>query len=73
MGTGGHNVPLIIRNNLIRKLSPKECLNFQGFPKNYDFPETIPLSAKYKQAGNSVVVPLVQAVCAEMLKVMELS
>lgn len=70
MGTGGHNVPLIIRNNIIRKLSPKECLNFQGFPKDYDFPETIPQSAKYKQAGNSVVVPLIQAVCAEMLKVM---
>lgn len=73
MGTGGHNVPLIIQNNVIRKLSPKECLNFQGFPKAYDFPEAIPQSAKYKQAGNSVVVPLIQAVCSEMLNVMELS
>ena len=73
MGTGGHNVPLIIRNGKIRKLSPKECLNFQGFPDKYQFPATIPMSAMYKQAGNSVVVPLIQAVCAEMVKVMEIS
>jgi len=71
MGTGGHNVPLIIRNGIIRKLSPKECLNFQGFPKSYQFPSSIATSAMYKQAGNSVVVPLIQAVCTEMLKVMK--
>lgn len=70
MGTGGHNVPLIVRNGNIRKLSPKECLNFQGFPEEYNFPEIIPLSSMYKQAGNSVVVPLIQAVCAEIVKVL---
>lgn len=68
MGTGGHNVPLIIRNGRIRKLSPKECLNFQGFPEKYQFPSNIPMSAMYKQAGNSVVVPLIQAVCEEIVK-----
>lgn len=73
MGTGGHNVPLIIRNGIIRKLSPKECINFQGFPEGYTFPDTIPMSAMYKQAGNSVVVPLIQAVCAEMIKVMDIN
>lgn len=69
MGTGGHNVPLIIRGGIIRKLSPKECLNFQGFPESYNFPKDISKSAMYKQAGNSVVVPLVQAVCEQMLTV----
>ena len=35
MGTGGHNVPLILDNeNNIRKLTPKECLLLQGFRKN---------------------------------------
>ena len=63
MGTGGHNVPLILTDYGIRKLSPKECLNFQGYPKNYTFPTTIADSAKYKQAGNSVVVPLIRKVC----------
>lgn len=68
MGTGGHNVPLILTDNGIRKLSPRECLNFQGFPKEYCFPENIPNSAKYKQAGNSVVVPLIYKVCKNIIK-----
>ena len=71
MGTGGHNVPLITRNGIIRKLSPKECLNFQGFPEEYNFPNSIPMSAMYKQAGNSVVVPLIQAVCNNILNVIK--
>lgn len=66
MGTGGHNVPLILTDDGIRKLSPKECLNFQGFPSNYQFPPYIAMSACYKQAGNSVVVPLIQKVCQQI-------
>ena len=67
MGTGGHNVPLILTDKGIRKLSPKECLNFQGYPENYTFPSTIAKSAKYKQAGNSVVVPLIRKVCKNII------
>ncbi len=67
MGTGGHNVPLIITPNGIRKLTPKECINFQGYPENYTFPNTIADSAKYKQAGNSVVVPLIRKVCKNIV------
>lgn len=67
MGTGGHNVPLILTDNGIRKLSPKECLNFQGYPENYTFPTKIADSAKYKQAGNSVVVPLIRKVCQNII------
>lgn len=70
MGTGGHNVPLIICDQGIRKFSPKECLNFQGFPKSFEFPDMISMSAKYKQAGNSVVVPLVQSILKEIISVM---
>ena len=69
MGTGGHNVPLILTDKGIRKLSPKECLNFQGFPNDYRFPNSIPLSACYKQVGNSVVVPLVEKVCQQIMKI----
>jgi DNA (cytosine-5)-methyltransferase 1 len=68
MGTGGHNVPLILTDYGIRKLSPKECLNFQGFPEDFIFPNDIPNSAKYKQAGNSVVVPLVHKVCKSIIQ-----
>ena len=35
MGTGGHNVPLIKDDYGIRKLSPRECFLFQGYPVNY--------------------------------------
>lgn len=69
MGTGGHNVPLILTDLGIRKLSPKECLNFQGYPENYSFPMRIADSAKYKQAGNSVVVPLIRKVCKHIISV----
>lgn len=67
MGTGGHNVPLILTKNGIRKLTPKECINFQGYPEAYSFPSNIADSAKYKQAGNSVVVPLIKKVCKNIV------
>ncbi len=61
MGTGGHNVPLILAEHGIRKLTPRECFNLQGFPKNFKLPK-IANSQLYKQAGNSVVVPIVKRI-----------
>ena len=66
MGTGGHNVPLIRDKNGIRKLTPKECFNLQGFPKDFKFPENTANSHLYKQAGNSVTVALIQK-CADVI------
>ncbi len=61
MGTGGHNVP-IIRDDLgIRKLTPRECANFQGFPKDFILPE-IADSKLYKQIGNSVSIPVIKRI-----------
>ncbi|MDP7022481.1 MAG: DNA (cytosine-5-)-methyltransferase, partial [Candidatus Krumholzibacteria bacterium] len=62
MGTGGHNVPLILDNYGIRKLTPAECLRFQGFPPEVKFPENMARSHCYKQAGNSVAVPVVKRI-----------
>lgn len=73
MGTGGHNVPLILTKKGIRKLSPRECLNFQGYPAEYTFPTVIPMSACYKQAGNSVVVPLIQKVCEQICTILQVN
>lgn len=67
MGTGGHNVPIIKDANGIRKLTPLECFRAQGFPKNYKLPN-ISDSALYKQAGNSVSIPVVEAVARQMMK-----
>ena len=69
MGTGGHNVPIIKDKKGIRKLTPLECFRIQGFPKDYTLPN-ISDSALYKQAGNSVSVPVVEAVAKQMMKVM---
>ncbi|HAI26175.1 MAG TPA: DNA (cytosine-5-)-methyltransferase [Lactococcus lactis] len=63
MGTGGHNVPLILTDDgRIRKLTPKETFNVQGYPKEYKLPVNISNGQLYKQAGNSVVVPLVSRI-----------
>ena len=61
MGTGGHNVPLVKTNQGIRKMTPRECFNAQGFPIDFKIPN-IADSHLYKQAGNSVVVPLVKRI-----------
>lgn len=61
MGTGGHNVPLILSDHGIRKLTPRETFNVQGFPKDFRLPN-ISNGQLYKQAGNSVVVPVIRRI-----------
>lgn len=59
MGSGGHNVPLYYDGKNIRKLTPKECANFQGFPEDFRFPSKMSDGKQYHQVGNSVTVPLI--------------
>ena len=68
MGGGGHNVPLLKDDKGIRKLTPRECFNLQGFPKKYKLP---PLSdsALYKLAGNAVSIPVVQRVVEQLISI----
>lgn len=54
MGTGGNNVPVIVKYK--RKFTERECLKLMGFPDNYKIKENSFQS--YKQIGNSVVVPI---------------
>lgn len=61
MGMGGHNVPIIYDGIGIRKLTPRECARLQGYPDSYKFPE-IADSLLYKQIGNSVTVPVIEAI-----------
>jgi DNA (cytosine-5)-methyltransferase 1 len=68
MGTGGHNVPLILDKGRIRKLTPKECAKFQGFPKDFILPENMTNSDLYKQIGNSVSVPVVTRIAHNILE-----
>ena len=74
MGTGGHNVPLILVSDGIRKLTPAETFKLQGFPvgKGYTLPthynnKLYSDSNLYKQAGNAVSVPLVKLISEKIL------
>jgi DNA (cytosine-5)-methyltransferase 1 len=69
MGGGGHNVPIIKDDIGIRKLTPRECFNLQGFHSDYELPKGISDSALYKQAGNSVSVPVIQRIAENILSV----
>lgn len=70
MGMGGHNVPLILDDKGIRKITPRECARFQGFPDKYKLPK-IANSYLYKQFGNSVSVPIIEAIGKEIIKAIE--
>lgn len=65
MGTGGHNVPIIKDNYGIRKLTPRECFSLQGFPSDFKLP-LLADTVLYKQAGNSVSVPVISRVAKQM-------
>ena len=50
----------------VRKLSPRECSRLQGFPE--DFIIHPRKNIAYKQFGNSVSIPVLQAVFTEIIK-----
>lgn len=43
-----------------RRLTPRECARLQGFPDSFEIP--VSDNQAYRQFGNSVVVPLIEAV-----------
>ncbi len=49
-----------------RRLTPRECARLQGFPDSFIIP--VSDNQAYKQFGNSVVTPLIQAVGKNILK-----
>jgi DNA (cytosine-5)-methyltransferase 1 len=69
MGGGGHNVPLILDAKGIRKLTPRECFNFQGFPSSYILPALSDTNL-YKLAGNAVSVPVVKLIANRIISLL---
>lgn len=53
-------------NNNPRRLTPRECARLQGFPDTFIIP--VSDNQAYKQFGNSVVTPLIQAVGKKIIK-----
>ena len=70
MGSGGHNVPIILDDKGIRKLTPRECFNFQGFPVSYKLPN-LSDSNLYKLAGNAVSVPVVKLIANRIVTLLQ--
>ena len=69
-GEGGHNVCLIRTDDgKIRKMTPRECFNTQGFPTNFKLPENMSDARLYKQAGNSVCVSVVSRIAEEIANI----
>ena len=58
---------LLVNNE--RRLSEREMLRLQGFPESYKI--VVPYSAFKKQIGNSVAVPVIEAVARQMIKSMQ--
>jgi DNA (cytosine-5)-methyltransferase 1 len=53
----------------IRKMTPREWARLQGFPDNFIIP--VADASAYKQFGNSVAVPAIQATAEKILKAIE--
>lgn len=71
MGMGGHNVPIIYTPTGIRKFTPRECFNIMGYSRSYKLPENMANTHLYKQAGNSVVVPVIRKIAEEIKGALE--
>lgn len=67
-GEGGHNVCIIKTEHGLRKMIPRECFNTQGYPADYRLPETQSDARLYKQAGNSVCVPVIKRIAEQIAK-----
>lgn len=52
-----------------RKLTPLEAKRLQGFPEDFIIP--VSDTQAYKQFGNSVAVPVINAIAMQILKVLD--
>ncbi len=68
MGKGGNNVPILRDADGIRKLTPRECFNFQGFPQSFRFPTDMADTHLYAQAGNSIIVQVIERILEKILE-----
>lgn len=64
-GEGGHNVCLVKTVHGIRKMTPRECFNAQGFSKSFKLANQSD-ARLYKQAGNSVCVSVISRIAQQI-------
>ena len=59
------NIGTVLEKSTVRRLTPKECERLQGFPDDWTVSQSD--SARYKQMGNAVAVPVVDWLIKGML------
>lgn len=64
--TSGRFFIYIPEINQVRKMTIRECYRIMGFPEDFILDPN--LSESYKQIGNSVCVPMVEAIAQEIIK-----
>ena len=64
------NIKGTVNREGIRKMTPREWARLQGFPDEFIIP--VSDSSAYKQFGNSVAVPAIQATAKEILKLINI-
>jgi DNA (cytosine-5)-methyltransferase 1 len=57
----GSEVLIKQKNKPPRRLTPRECARLQGYPEHF-IVDAVSMNQAYKQFGNSVVVPLIEAI-----------
>jgi DNA (cytosine-5)-methyltransferase 1 len=65
-GKDGKECLIPQKNKNPRFLTPRECARLQGFPEEFVMPES--KTPAYKQFGNSVAVPVIEAIAQKIIK-----
>ena len=60
------NIKGVVNTEGIRRMTPREWARLQGFPDNFRI--AVADASAYKQFGNSVAVPAIQATAAKLLE-----
>lgn len=62
----GSEILISQRNRNPRRLTPRECARLMGYPDSFVIP--VSDTQAYRQFGNSVVVPVVEAIAREVMR-----
>ena len=63
--------PKKINVDCVRSLTPREWARLQGYPESFKFP--VSDTQAYKQLGNSVTVPVINALAKNMIKQLDIN
>jgi len=65
--TSPSSVPIIRDDKGVRRCTPRECFNLQGFPRDYKLPKLLDREL-YTLAGNAISVPVIDLICTRLKK-----